>query len=278
MKKVKTYFSSLSGVKWKALFCAVVVSFASIASAVQLTSDDVNLISSSARNKKIILELSESYLSPSTTNNISVLNINRKLYAEDESEEIDLVEMFSAEVESEAEKTTVKAEETTVEKKEEATVAQTEAAAESTVNAVEALSETTELPSSDNGYSFSELGLTQMSDIPVPDSIRFDENGIPLEYSYKLSGKSTTYNMGTRTATGTYVHPGVVAVDPGIIPYGSKMYIVASDGSGYIYGYASAEDTGGFIYWDNGPIVDLYVSTTSDVYYWGNKPVTIYVF
>ncbi len=128
------------------------------------------------------------------------------------------------------------------------------------------------------GYTFYELGLTQMSEIPVPEDIMFDENGIPLNYSRKLSGKSTTYLMGHTTATGTSVHPGVVAVNPKIIPYGSKMYIVANDGSGAIYGYSSAEDTGGFIYMQNGPLVDMYVWTYNDVYAWGNHPVDIYIF
>ena len=55
------------------------------------------------------------------------------------------------------------------------------------------------------------------------------------------------------------------------------MYIVANDGSGAIYGYCSAEDTGGFIYMSNGPLVDLYVWTMQDVYAWGNHPVDVYI-
>ncbi len=128
------------------------------------------------------------------------------------------------------------------------------------------------------GYTFSELGLTQISEIPVPDDIKFDKNGIPLNYAKKLSGKSTTYIMGHTTATGTSVHPGVIAVNPEIIPYGTTMYIVANDGSGAIYGYSCAEDTGGFIYMQNGPIVDMYVNSLDDVYAWGNHPVDIYIF
>ena len=36
--------------------------------------------------------------------------------------------------------------------------------------------------------------------------------------------------VGTRTYTGTEVHVGVVAVDKNVIPLGSTMFIVSSDG------------------------------------------------
>jgi 3D (Asp-Asp-Asp) domain-containing protein len=41
-----------------------------------------------------------------------------------------------------------------------------------------------------------------------------------------------------RTATGVYATHGVVAVDPKVIPLGTRMYIPG-------YGYAVAADTGG---------------------------------
>lgn len=214
-----------------ALTCGIYFSTENKVSAETIRNDD---------REKMILELSESYLSPNSDTNISVLEATSETVTS----------------ESESEEVSVKAEEVTVQK----------------------VSETKEqIPGLSMGYTFEQLGLTQISDIPVPDSVKFDENGIPLEYKQKLSGKSTTYIMGHTTATGTPVHPGVVAVNPKIIPYGSKMYIVANDGSGAIYGYCSAEDTGGFIYMSNGPLVDLYVWTMQDVYAWGNHPVDVYI-
>jgi 3D (Asp-Asp-Asp) domain-containing protein len=49
------------------------------------------------------------------------------------------------------------------------------------------------------------------------------------------------------TATGTTVRKGTVAVDPRLIPLGTRMYIPG-------YGYGVAEDTGGAIV---GNIIDL---------------------
>ncbi|TET95518.1 MAG: hypothetical protein E3J29_06720, partial [Dehalococcoidia bacterium] len=49
------------------------------------------------------------------------------------------------------------------------------------------------------------------------------------------------------TATGTTVRKGTVAVDPSVIPLGTRMYIPG-------YGYGVAEDTGGAVI---GNIIDL---------------------
>lgn len=47
-----------------------------------------------------------------------------------------------------------------------------------------------------------------------------------------------------KTHSGTKVRPGVIAVDPQVIPLGSKVYVEFADGAGV---YAVAEDTGGAI-------------------------------
>ena len=85
-------------------------------------------------------------------------------------------------------------------------------------------------------------------------------SGEVLTYSQKLSVEATAYSCegyaGT-TATGTTARYGAIAVDPSVIPYGTRMYIVSDDGS-YIYGYATAEDCGGAI---QGYMIDLYFDT-----------------
>ena len=115
-----------------------------------------------------------------------------------------------------------------------------------------------------------------ISQMVPPASLTFDENGVPENYLYKIEGKSTAYYGGYMTATGSSVRPGVVAVDPREIPYGTEMWIVSSDGR-FVYGFARAEDTGGFIYWPKGATVDLYMNTYADCCVWGWRGVTIYV-
>ena len=74
------------------------------------------------------------------------------------------------------------------------------------------------------------------------------------------------------TATGTRVKWGTVAVDPRMIPYGTRMFIVTSDGS-YIYGLATAEDCGGAI---KGNRIDLYMPTLSEAFRFGRRNCTVY--
>ncbi|MED4476185.1 3D domain-containing protein, partial [Oceanobacillus caeni] len=57
----------------------------------------------------------------------------------------------------------------------------------------------------------------------------------------------------------------VIAVDPSVIPLGSKVYV---DG----YGYAVAADTGGSI---KGNKIDVHVPTKAEAYKWGNRTVNV---
>ena len=44
-------------------------------------------------------------------------------------------------------------------------------------------------------------------------------------------------------SSGLGLHYGTVAVNPNVIPYGTKMYITSPDGK-FVYGWAIATDTG----------------------------------
>lgn len=288
MKKVENILSSVSkqllGKKCAAVFSAAAVLFTSLTFTVHYSSEakaaDENLKDGISSQK--ILELSESFLSLNSENNISVLEVSG--FKTPESESVVFIEELSTGSEGDREVTTEKATEKVTEvitEKETETKAPettTKKVVETTQASTQAAKpvQTKPVAKAEGQYTFDELGISQISDIDVPDDILFDENGIPLNYSKKLTGRSTAYCMGHTTATGTSVHEGVVAVDPRIIPYGSTMYIVADDG--WVYGFSSAEDTGGFIYWNNAPLVDLYVNSTDFAYQWGNRAVTIYIF
>ncbi len=105
--------------------------------------------------------------------------------------------------------------------------------------------------------------------------IELDANGRPVNYTNKLTGKATAYCKGTTCATGVKVRPGYIAVNPKQIPYGTKMYIVSSDGK-YHYGYAIAADTGGFAK-DGSAIADLYMTSYNDCIKFGRRSIEIYI-
>lgn len=104
-----------------------------------------------------------------------------------------------------------------------------------------------------------------------------DENGVKVNYSYKVTGSGTAYTApaGALTATGAEVYEGGVAVNPAVIPYGSKLYIETTDGS-FSYGYATAIDTGGALM-DGSAIVDLFYFSLDDCYSFGRRDVNVYV-
>ena len=74
------------------------------------------------------------------------------------------------------------------------------------------------------------------------------------------------------TSTGMPMGYGVIAVDPTVIPYGTKMYIESADGK-YIYGYAIAGDCGGAI---KGKRVDLFYWSKAQCNEFGRRAVNIY--
>lgn len=100
-------------------------------------------------------------------------------------------------------------------------------------------------------------------------------SGSVFSYSRALTVTATAYTArsGAHTATGTTPKVGTVAVDPSVIPYGTKMYIVTTDGS-VLYGVATAEDTGGSI---NGNRIDLYYDSASTCFSFGRRSCTVYL-
>ncbi|MBQ6430801.1 MAG: G5 domain-containing protein [Oscillospiraceae bacterium] len=101
-------------------------------------------------------------------------------------------------------------------------------------------------------------------------------SGTSYRYSDVLTVTCTAYSCGDRvgtTATGTVARVGAVAVDPRYIPLGTKMYIVSNDGQ-YIYGYCTAEDTGGSI---KGYKIDLYFDTFDECWEFGVRTCTVYI-
>lgn len=83
----------------------------------------------------------------------------------------------------------------------------------------------------------------------------------------KMVVEATAYTSsgGSRTADGSIPRRGIVAVDPSVIPLGTRMYIPG-------YGYGVARDTGGAV---KGNIIDVYMNSESECRQWGRRTVTI---
>jgi 3D (Asp-Asp-Asp) domain-containing protein len=101
----------------------------------------------------------------------------------------------------------------------------------------------------------------------------------PSNYKEVLDITATAYapgahdndQWGDKTFLGTQIRPGVVAVDPNVIPLGSKVYIQYPSGHGE---YAVAEDTGGAI---KGNRIDIAKTSVAKAQDFGMKDVKVFV-
>ncbi len=102
------------------------------------------------------------------------------------------------------------------------------------------------------------------------------KSGSKLDYKSKISMTATAYTTERTsdkiTATGKVAQVGYVAVDPRVIPLGSRLYIVSADGKSWCYGTAVAEDTG-----VRGNKIDLFFNTYRECINFGRRKATVYV-
>lgn len=130
-------------------------------------------------------------------------------------------------------------------------------------------------------HPVSEIVLVGTENAPVSDldfGVPMDENGRPLEYKAVFTNQvATGYSAreGAKTASGRNAVVGHVAVNPNEIPYGTKLYIVSSDGQ-FVYGYAIAADTGTGLLADIVDI-DLFYDTYTESCLNGRRTVDIYI-
>ncbi|MHB9111178.1 MAG: 3D domain-containing protein [Thermoleophilia bacterium] len=94
-----------------------------------------------------------------------------------------------------------------------------------------------------------------------------EDTSAPRGGGSSFTAESTAYCLGGTTATGMPVGRGIIAVDPRVIPLGSRVHV-----SGY--GDAIAADTGGAI---QGNIVDVWLPC-GEAYTWGRRTVTVTIY
>ncbi|MBT2641838.1 LysM peptidoglycan-binding domain-containing protein [Bacillus sp. ISL-41] len=96
----------------------------------------------------------------------------------------------------------------------------------------------------------------------------------PAAATNQITVEATAYTANctgcsgiTKTGVNLKANPNakVIAVDPTVIPLGSKVYVEG-------YGYATAEDIGGAI---KGNRIDVFIPTQSGALQWGRKQVKV---
>lgn len=118
---------------------------------------------------------------------------------------------------------------------------------------------------------------TKKKETPKTTTTTKSTASVDLSGARRLTVTATAYcstnDGGSVTALGKVPCYGTVAVDPRVIPLGSKLYICSPDGS-YVYGYCVAGDTGGAI---KGNRVDLFMNSNSQCVAFGRRTMYVYV-
>jgi len=83
-----------------------------------------------------------------------------------------------------------------------------------------------------------------------------------------LVADAVAYHLPGKTASGLPVGVGVIAVDPTVIPLGTRLFVPG-------YGPAVAADVGSAV---RGNIIDLWMPTTAQALAWGRRTVTITIY
>jgi 3D (Asp-Asp-Asp) domain-containing protein len=94
------------------------------------------------------------------------------------------------------------------------------------------------------------------------------EGGPSADTPYTLKVDAVAYHLPGKTALGIPVQKGVVAVDPRLIPLGTRLHVPG-------YGRGIAADVGIAI---KGRIIDLWMPNTQAARSWGRRTVRITVY
>lgn len=109
------------------------------------------------------------------------------------------------------------------------------------------------------------------------DDVEMGIDGLPVNYTSLMEGAiCTAYSSsGGKGASGLGLYCGTVAVNPNVIPYGTRMYITSADGK-FVYGFAIATDTGTAMM-EGRVDIDLYFETNAECRQFGKRALNVYI-
>ena len=110
------------------------------------------------------------------------------------------------------------------------------------------------------------------------DDIAFGPDGLPLGYARVMRGAVTTAYSASRGrgSSGLGLYCGTVAVNPNVIPYGTRMWITDSR-QNFIYGFAIATDTGTAMM-EGRVDIDLFFESNAECLQFGKRQLDVYIF
>lgn len=104
--------------------------------------------------------------------------------------------------------------------------------------------------------------------VPTTPAVTATTPQVAADGTRTLTVDAVAYHLPGHTASGLPVGIGVIAVDPTVIPLGTRVFVPG-------YGPAVAADTGSAV---KGLIIDLWMPTTAQARAWGRRTVTITIY
>jgi cystine transport system substrate-binding protein len=138
---------------------------------------------------------------------------------------------------------------------------------QATIGRLEAAARRADVRAQTQNIVASAVGSSASATVPPPTRAPADDGSAAPSApgASTLTVTATGYSMEGETSTGMPVGYGVAAVDPSVIPLGTRLSIPG-------YGDAVAADIGPGI---QGPSIDLWFPTTAEALAWGRRTVTI---
>ncbi|MGL5506937.1 MAG: 3D domain-containing protein [Paraclostridium sp.] len=123
-----------------------------------------------------------------------------------------------------------------------------------------------------NAYNEEETTIDINNETTIENNIELETAEVRAEYyksvGTKMDVEATAYTGDTITSTGTTPKWGTIAVDPKVIPYGTKIYIPHFD-TVFV-----AEDCGSAI---KGNKIDIFMDNAKSMKDWGRRNIEMYI-
>lgn len=131
-------------------------------------------------------------------------------------------------------------------------------------------------PRAADSFAFNNEGIPH-SRIAGYDDIEFGTDGLPLHYTRVMENAiATAYSSSRgRGSSGLGLYCGTAAVNPNVIPYGTRMWVTSADGK-FVYGFCVATDTGTAMM-EGRVDIDLFFETNAECLRFGKRPVNVYI-
>lgn len=123
-----------------------------------------------------------------------------------------------------------------------------------------------------------ELKNTEQTQVQVQEEVKEEAPKVVLEPVIIPIFEVTAYNYGTKTSTGIKPYVGICAVDPDIIPYGTKLYLEDVEHPEINFTLVAKDTLANWYKKEHkGMVIDIYMLTKSECMKFGKHKMRVWI-